>query len=187
MKITAVRHGETEGNVRQITQSHAQGKLTSDGIKQAEELALLLEDEEFDIAYSSDLKRATDTASIILESHTNTKLIYTPLLRERSLGLLDGVSYESVPKEVYDVTKINFTPPEGESLSDVRERLIDLLNDMYVNHPHARILVVSHGWTLKIMGALLTNLSLQESWDSNIGNATVQVWDMTGVLDVDVS
>lgn len=187
MKITAVRHGETEGNVLQITQSHAPGKLTSDGINQAEKLALLLEDEDFDIAYSSDLKRASDTALIILERHENTKLICTPLLRERSLGVLDGMSYNSVPPAVYDVTKIDFCPPEGESLLDVRERLIDLLNDMYIKHPHAHVLVVSHGWTLKIMRSLLTDLSLPVSWNSNIGNATAQMWIMTEFLNVDAS
>lgn len=182
MKITAVRHGETEGNVRQITQSHAPGKLTSDGIMQAEKLALSLENEEFDIAYSSDLKRASDTASIILEGHINTKLVCTPLLRERSLGLLDGMSYGSVPIEVYDETNIDFCPPDGESLRDVRERLIGLLNDMYIKHPKARVLVVSHGWSLKIMRTLLTDLSLEESWNSNIDNASSQTWLMTEVL-----
>ena len=187
MKITAVRHGETEGNIKQITQSHAPGKLTSEGIKQAKELALLLEDEEFDIAYSSDLKRATDTAAIILESHRNTKLIHTPLLRERSLGVLDGMSYQSVPFEVYDVTKIDFRPPEGESLHDVRRRLIGLLNDMYKEHPQQHVLVVSHGWTLKIMRSLLTDLSLQESWNSNIGNATAQMWLMSELLNLEAS
>jgi probable phosphoglycerate mutase len=187
MKITAVRHGETEGNVRQVTQSHAPGKLTRDGIQQAKKLALLLEDEVFDIAYSSDLKRASDTASIILERHTNTGLICTPLLRERSLGVLDGMPYGAVPSEVYDVTNIDFQPTEGESLGDVRRRLILCLNDLYKQHPRAHVLVVSHGWTLKIMRSLLTDLSLEESWNSNIGNATAQMWLMTEVLDAEAS
>jgi len=128
MKITAVRHGETEGNVLQITQSHAPGKLTRNGIEQAKNISLLLQDERFDVAYSSDLKRAFDTALIIMEKHANVELVRTPLLRERSLGLLDGRSYESVPSEFYNAADIDIRPPEGESLRDVRERLINLLN-----------------------------------------------------------
>lgn len=183
MKITAVRHGQTKGNVLQITQSHAPGELTSEGIEQAKKLAGLLKDEKFDIAYSSDLKRALDTALIILKSHTETKLLHTPLLRERSLGELDGISYTAVPPEVYDVSKFDYRPAEGESLGDVRERLVQLLNNMYAKHPTSHVLIISHGWTLKIIRSLLTDISLEESWMNNIENAKVQKWTMSEILN----
>jgi broad specificity phosphatase PhoE len=183
MKITAVRHGETEGNVRRITQSHAPGKLTTKGLEQAKKLALLLEDERLDVAYSSDLKRASDTALIILEKHVNIELVYTPLLRERSLGLLDGRSYESVPSELYDPSDMDLHAPEGESWRDVKKRLVGLLNEMYVKHPRAHVLIVSHGWTLKVLRSLLTDLPLQESLADHIDNATAQIWLMSGILD----
>lgn len=183
MKITTVRHGETEGNVQKITQSHAPGKLTSKGIAQAIKLSLLLQDERFDIAYSSDLKRASDTALIIMEKHVNVELVYTPSLRERSLGLLDGKPYDSMPSELYNASDIDRRAPEGESWRDVKGRLVSLLNEMYVKHPAAHVLIVSHGWTLKVLRSLLTDLPLQESFAGHIDNATAQMWLMTGILD----
>lgn len=78
MRITAVRHGETLGNVKHITQSHTPGELTAKGVEQAHKLGILLKDEEFDAVYCSDLRRAVDTASIIVTYHPSLKLITTP-------------------------------------------------------------------------------------------------------------
>jgi broad specificity phosphatase PhoE len=183
MKITAVRHGETTGNVRQITQSHAPGELTGKGIEQAKKLGLLLQDERFDFAYSSDLKRASDTALIILQKHTNVELVQTPLLRERSLGSLDGKTYDSVPLELYDASDTDRRPPQGESWRDVQTRLASLLNEMYVKHPQAHVLIVSHGWTLKVLRSLLTELSFHDSLAAHIDNATAQLWHLSGALN----
>lgn len=184
MKITAVRHGETDANAHHITQSQAPGILTHKGVKQAKKLAVLLQDERFDVVYSSDLKRAADTALIIMEKHPGVKLVYTPLLRERSLGSLDGMPYESIPPELYEASNVDLRAPNGESWHDVMKRLVTFLNGAYEAYPQASILLVAHGWTIKIMRYLLTDFTLEASLPEHIGNATAQKWFMTQKLDL---
>lgn len=178
MKITAVRHGETQGNVEQITQSHARGELTTKGIEQAHKLAALLKDEEFSAVYCSDLKRALDTASIIMTYHAGTEFIIASALRERNLGSLDGKSYEAIPLELFDGSRLDLRAPEGESWRDVINRLTKLLNDMYEHYPNGHVLLISHGWTLRVLRFLLTDLSLEESLADHIDNASAQMWLM---------
>ena len=52
-----VRHGETEDNVNQIMQGQTQGRLTSNGIVQAQEVRDQLASEPFAAIIASDLKR----------------------------------------------------------------------------------------------------------------------------------
>lgn len=182
MIITAVRHGETEGNIQQITQSHAPGKLTEKGIEQARTLASLLQNEDFDYIYSSDLQRAIDTAFIIGLHHPELKINISAKLRERDLGKLDGVSYASIPYDVFDASNIDNCAPGGESWREVMYRLAELLNTIYKYSPEAHILIISHGWTLKVLRSLLTEMSLEDSLANYIANATSHTWVMTQTL-----
>lgn len=179
MKVTAIRHGQTTGNVEHITQSQLPGKLTKQGIYEAERTAELLKEERFDRIYSSDLQRAVDTAKIIAKYHPNIEVITTKFLRERSLGNLDGGPYEAIPEILFDGTLLNYEAPGGESWQDVIDRLLIFLNDVYRHAPDAHILLVSHGWTLRVLRSLLSELTLEESLSDHIDNATALSWLMT--------
>jgi probable phosphoglycerate mutase len=94
-ELVLVRHGETDFNV----ESRLQGQmypgppLNSNGINQAEALAVLLEEEKFDALYTSDLQRTLETIEIVHKHHYNQKnLVITTEsdLRERRLGQVEG-------------------------------------------------------------------------------------------------
>ena len=73
MKLTFVRHGETEENVKNIIMSQLNGKLTKGGLEQARKLAKRLANEKFDIIYCSDSQRTKDTAKeIIIQTLAST-------------------------------------------------------------------------------------------------------------------
>ena len=80
MKLILVRHGETEGNVKQIIQGQTHGKLTKKGIKQAKLLARRLKNEKIDVVFSSDLQRAKNTTKQILNHHCKIPVFYDKLL-----------------------------------------------------------------------------------------------------------
>src|SRR5262249_54302924 len=82
MKLYLVRHGLTEENVSRVIQGWNPGKLSALGIEQAERLAWRLKDVRFDAIYSSDSRRAADTARIIARFH-NSPIRFTAALRER--------------------------------------------------------------------------------------------------------
>ena len=84
-----VRHGQTEDNVAQIMQGQTHGRLTGEGVRQAEALALRMAGENIAAFVSSDLQRAVDTCRIVAEPH-GLPVTTTPLLRERDWGGFTG-------------------------------------------------------------------------------------------------
>jgi broad specificity phosphatase PhoE len=91
MKITTIRHGETDWNRQRKPQGSCDIELNEAGIMQAERLAARLAHEECDIIYTSDLLRAKKTAEIINTRH-NVELVASPLLRESGFGEFEGKS-----------------------------------------------------------------------------------------------
>ncbi len=181
MKITVVRHGETEGNVARIAQSHADGVLTARGVEQAQQVADSLRDQIFDLIVCSDLGRCVQTAGIIVAARNNQEVVYTKMLRERSLGVYDGRQWEDVPWETIEGDSLDQKLPEGEAWTEVAARIEAYLNELFESYADSRVLVVTHGGIMKAMAALLDRISLAEAVDSRVvDNGSVRVWDMTG-------
>lgn len=87
-----VRHGQTIYNKTGRVQGWKDSPLTEEGRKVAVYCGRGLRDITFDAAYSSDLKRAADTAQIILDENLQDKptLQERKTLREISFGHFDG-------------------------------------------------------------------------------------------------
>jgi len=83
VRIYIVRHGETEENKQKIIQGQLDTPLNLEGEKQADLVAKALRDIPFDICYSSDLRRAANTAERILVYHSGVRLEKPEALRER--------------------------------------------------------------------------------------------------------
>ncbi|THU84201.1 hypothetical protein K435DRAFT_806901 [Dendrothele bispora CBS 962.96] len=62
--------------------------LNEAGKAQTKQVAEALADVEFSLVYSSDLKRASETAETIIRYHDGVKFVKTKELQERSSGLL---------------------------------------------------------------------------------------------------
>ena len=86
MKIYLVRHGETVFNTMGVLQGWNNSDLTEKGIEVAKNLGEELADVKFDKVFSSDLKRAADTARLIVNREPET----TELLREIDMGDWSG-------------------------------------------------------------------------------------------------
>jgi len=96
MKLILTRHGETIENQKKIMQGHLGGHLSENGKWQVRKLALRLKNEKIDAMYSSDLKRAADTAKEIAKYHKNIQINFVQELREVNLGSLTGKCSENV-------------------------------------------------------------------------------------------
>ena len=95
--IYLVRHGETYMNLYTKMQSWSDTPLTERGIEGAKKLGKALSNVPFDIAITSDLKRASDTCKIIVSENANAKklkIIPTPYFREQFYGYLEGLDSE---------------------------------------------------------------------------------------------
>jgi probable phosphoglycerate mutase len=82
-RVYIVRHAETEENKQKIIQGQLDTILNSEGERQADLVAKALKDVPFDVAYSSNLKRATDTAKRILVHHSGVEVQTHTAIQER--------------------------------------------------------------------------------------------------------
>ena len=155
-EFIVVRHGETEENLQGILQGQRDTKLNELGLRQAECVAERLKHEALDLVFSSDLSRARITAEKIAAYH-HLPVTELRALREWDLGDLQGrplsVLREKNP-QVMDAFRKDLDDlqiPGGESRSEFYQRVADCLDELALRFSGKRILLVSHGGTIRSM------------------------------------
>ncbi len=148
MKIYLVRHGQTDWNTEMRAQGRKDVPLNATGRAQAEELREKIKDLEFDAVYASPLKRAAETAEIVMGDRCD--VVYDDRLVERSFGNFEGKVLESwaQPVEGLNIDDINLEeiPGNVETVKSMLARVrdfVDFLKQKYSDD--AKILVVGHG------------------------------------------
>ncbi len=145
-----VRHGTATSNMEHRISSKVDNQdfLVPEGVAGAKEAAQKLLVEKIDLIISSDFIRTRETAEIIAqELNLNPKdIIYDARLREVDAGDLEGQSWLSyqdffLHRREELITKL----PNGESLIDVRKRMVETVLDLEAKYQGKNILVVSHG------------------------------------------
>lgn len=86
LRLLLVRHGETEWNQQMRFQGQTDIPLNAKGLEQAESIATRLQHEPLQAIYSSDLRRAWQTAEVIARYHELSPIPH-PDLREMSYGV----------------------------------------------------------------------------------------------------
>ncbi|CAN1533479.1 phoE Broad specificity phosphatase PhoE and related phosphatases [Burkholderiaceae bacterium] len=201
-EIWLVRHGETPWNVESRVQGWEDIGLNEHGIEQARSLARhmkLLSDSgtRLDAIYSSDLKRAQHTASIVAES-IGLPLALEPGIRERHFGVLQGLIYSEMAQHQPEAYRIwrsrdpDLEMPEGESLGFFHRRVVGAMNNLAVKHPGERIMVVSHGGAMDIIWRHASQVGLQADRKAPLLNASLnrlsvspESWKILGWGEVD--
>ena len=159
MEIYFVRHGQTIWNVEKRFQGLSDSPLTELGITQAKLLGEKLKDIKFDKFYSTSLKRANDTANYIKGNREQKVEIFDDFV-EISMGDMEGIQQEEFkklyPEQVknFFFNQLEYNPSSfgGESFLEVRERVAKGLEKFIkLNQDYERVLVVSHGATLKTL------------------------------------
>lgn len=175
MKITFVRHGETDLNrpIRQM-QGITNYDLNENGIKQAQTTRDKLADGEFDLIITSPLKRAKHTAEIINEKK-NIPLICDDRIIERNYGNLEGELF----KEEYCNLNYDFESINGEPIEAYFARLKDFLSDIKQKYSNKKILVVAHNGVIGVISCLLEGMPEDGDYSSRgIGNGEVKEFEI---------
>jgi len=167
-EIILVRHGETEWNVAEVFRGQIDIDLSARGVRQAELLAGYLSTSAIEAIYSSPLKRALKTAEIIANSH-NLKVNVEPDLIDFNFGRWQGLSHQEVKEKDGDLYARWTAHPEkarmpgGETLADVRKRVIRVRNKVIENH-RGTIVIVGHRVVNKVMVCALLGLDDSHFW-----------------------
>jgi probable phosphoglycerate mutase len=177
-EITIVRHGETEWNKKMQLQGFTDSPLTDKGIRQANLLGEEIKWRKFDQLIISDLYRAEHTAQII-NRHLELEMKKNKGLRERSFGVMEGMTREEIALKHADIynayikRKSTFDIPGGESLIRFYERVIDTLNEIILQFDNQKILIVSHGGVIDCVIRYIFQLNLDDKRNFTIYNTSV--------------
>jgi len=153
-----LRHGESIGNAESRWQGQSDYDLTEKGRAQARALAERWQSERvrFDLVIASPLVRAKKTAEIIA-SALDAKVEFDPILLERHIGEMEGLTVEEVrkrPQPPY-VTPYDFIGGEGEGDWALFLRAGQALQGLLRRSPGS-YLIVSHGGLLnQLMNAII--------------------------------
>ncbi|HEX3033544.1 MAG TPA: histidine phosphatase family protein [Thermodesulfobacteriota bacterium] len=167
MKLILVRHAETEWNRLGRCQGFADLELNENGRGQVKELAKSLRDKVISAVYSSDLRRAVDTAKAIADCHGLTVEI-DPDLREMNQGDLEGLTFDVIREKYAELlTEWRENPelvrlPLGETLKEVQERALKSVEKMYSKHSGETVVAVSHNLTIVTLLCKFTGVELKE-------------------------
>ena len=168
-EIILVRHGETEWNVQQVFRGRIDIELNETGVRQAELLAEYLSGVKIDAIYSSPLRRALKTAEVIAGYH-KLEVEIAPGLIDFDFGKWQGLPHQEVKhryKELYAEWIKNphlIKMPDGESLNDVRERALSVVDEVVAKHEET-VVLVSHRVVNKVLICALLGLDNSHFWN----------------------
>jgi len=169
--IYLLRHEECFS--RGYTGSGSNVELTPAGKENARRTAGLLAEANLDVIFTSPMKRCIDTASPIADA-AGLLPVSTDELREISFGSWEGRTYDEIEKISGDKLSawLSFpelnSPPGGEKLDQMYERIEYFWRTEIVEKPHLRILIVSHGGPIRTLLSLLSGGGIKNHWAFSI-------------------
>lgn len=206
LSLTLVRHAESVGNLADASAREARAdrldldvrdadvELSDNGTRQADTLgawfATVASDQRPTLVLSSPYRRAADTARRTI-GDTGLDLVVDERLRERDLGVFDGLTGQGIRAAYADeaarrskVGKFYYQPPSGESWADVVLRVRSLLNDLRTGFGDSRIWLFSHQAVIMSFRYVLDGVTEQELLELDasvtIGNCSVTTYRREG-------
>jgi broad specificity phosphatase PhoE len=182
-RLVLVRHGETDWNAEGRYQGQSNVPLNANGLAQAEALARRLSGERFDAIYTSDLARATQTAEA-LAAVTGAPIFREPRLREIDQGEWEGMLLAEIEARYAEefarrrLDPLGMHPPGGETVGQVRERVLDVVREIHKTYPSGTVAVVSHGLAIALVKVHLAGLPVQSVWDHIPPNVSAESLDL---------
>ncbi|MES2887705.1 MAG: histidine phosphatase family protein [Pseudomonadota bacterium] len=184
-RVVAIRHGETAWNVEGRIQGHLDVPLNAEGRWQAAQLAQALVPEGIDVVYTSDLRRALETAEAVV-AVGGQPLVTDVGLRERDFGEFQGQTFREVEQQLpaqaerWRLRDPEFEPGGGESLNTFYARCLSTATRLACAHPGQTIALVAHGGVLDCFYRAATHQALQAPRSWQLGNASINRLLYTG-------
>ena len=169
--LVLVRHGQSDWNRKNLFTGWKNPGLTDQGVSEAENTGEKLKEQgfNFDVMFTSELKRAQNTGEIILEklNQPNLTTIKSVNLNERDYGDLTGMNKDKARAEFGEEQvhiwrrSYNVPPPGGESLKDTYDRVIPYFesNIMPELNDSKNVLIAAHGNSLRSLVKFIEDLN----------------------------
>jgi broad specificity phosphatase PhoE len=194
-RIILIRPGETNWNREGRWQGWVAAPLNEHGRRQAEALAKFVRNIGMSALYSSDLRRAAETAEL-LAARLGFKPVYDARLRERNIGAWQGLTLDEMrdwyPDEyellLNDVDR--FRIPGGESRAEVRARMVAALDDILNKNQGETVGIISHTTAIRALLAHLipdcdpNRVEVNNTSVTTLVRADANQWQLVAANDV---
>jgi broad specificity phosphatase PhoE len=168
-ELILARHGETAWNVEEVFRGRIDVELNETGQRQAELLAEYLSEQKIEAVYSSPLKRAARTAEAVARRH-KLRVEIVNGLTDCDFGQWQGLHLKEVRDKYSQLYQQWAESPQlvklpgGESLDEVRERALAVVNGVTAKH-RGRVVLVSHRVVNKVLICALLGLDNSHFWN----------------------
>jgi broad specificity phosphatase PhoE len=163
--VYLARHGQSDWNAAGRWQGHADRPLTALGLRQAADLAEELAGVTLDAVYSSDLRRARETAAAVAGPRGLT-VETLAALREVDVGSWSGLTRAQARARFPDGfrrwTEGGHGWEDGEPYDRMSKRVVDAVRRIAAEHDGESVLVVSHGGPIRALHAAARGLDVSE-------------------------
>jgi probable phosphoglycerate mutase len=170
-QLFLVRHAETDWNAERRLQGHADRPLSARGREQASMLGAHLQGTSFDAIFTSDLRRARETAALAGLERECARAFW----REFDVGHWSGQLIGDIIAQEGDAyarwRSGNFAPPGGESWTTFEKRIrggLSLLETL-----PGRVLLVTHSGVIRAILKILLGLPPEQLAAVGHGSVTV--------------
>lgn len=185
MILYLIRHGETDWNREGKLQGRADIMLNENGRRAARLTREGLKDVPFDVAFTSPLKRAKETAEIILEGR-DIEIIEDERIIEICFGKYEGTKTSEADE---NIEHFLYRPEyykaceHGESLEELFEREREFLEELCADpkYQDSTILISTHGAALSGLLCIIKEWPIADFWKGglhkNCGFSVIEVKD----------
>ena len=155
-----IRHAQTPSNLQGIKQgTHVDEYLSTAGILSIQHhLIPIIKTLDLSVLYTSYLRRAEETAAMLRQSLKDPIPVYhDSRLRERDFGSLSGKHITEIKKIIPDFVDqertqtYDYRPFGGESVDQVKFRMLSAIHDIAENHDHQYVGIITHGGPIRVL------------------------------------
>lgn len=163
IRLTYFVHGTTTHNETGTATGWSPGELSERGIQESRNLGPMVQDQNFDIVFCSDLKRAIDTSNLAFgEKYT---IVQDARLRECNYGDNTGKPSRDFKSDMKKNISVPF--PNGESYQDVENRVRDFVNFLKKEYDGKHVAIVAHEGSQFAFDVILKDKTWEQAIDEN--------------------
>ena len=181
-RIYLVRHGTTDWNKEEIFRGRAECQLNETGKAEGKALAGYFEDVPIAGIYSSPLSRAMETARPTAESK-GREVVPDPAFTDLDFGAWQGLPLKEAKEKYPDLYRlwreqpgvVSF--PQGENLTQVRNRTWEGLIRLAEGNPQRTILIVTHRVVTKVLICAALGLDHSHFWQMKQDSTAINCFE----------
>jgi broad specificity phosphatase PhoE len=183
-RFILIRHGQTEWNRVERFRGHADLALDETGIKQAEAIAEKLSQWEIAALYSSPLRRAMMTAQA-LANRLGISVQPLDSLIDIDVGAWQGLSPQEAAErdnalyQQWLERPHEFRFPNGESLREVRDRVVATVDSLAKQHNEQTIALISHNMVCRVLLCFVLGLDNSHLWQLGQDVAAINIFEIS--------